>query len=123
MAVETATFSGAVVYGRTTSQEETQGARIGTFAAVVVYGPAPPGTSRADLLHNVAHLPVSSISQTGTTKQGDVPVDRPDNELTTGEMTTVEQITVSWSSGPTTADLVAFNRTPLASPNFDVTHA
>lgn len=124
MAVETGTLTGAAIIGPTTSQEDTQGLRIGTLAAVVVIGPEAVGTPRTDLLALVSHLPISSIVQSGVTSQGAVAhPSQPVTEHTTGENTVVTQLTVTWSSGPTTEQLAAFNRTPLGSPIYEVTHA
>lgn len=124
MAVEVGTFSGVSIVGPTSPVTDLQGARVVTLAAVVVIGPqtGPEGTDRSDLLSLVAHLPISAITQTGVSKQGDIPVDRPDSELSTGELTVVRQLTVTWDSGPTPSQLAAFNRTPLASPIYEITH-
>lgn len=123
MAIETGTFSSVALYGPTTNQEETQGLRLATLSAVVIYGPASVGTDRPDLLDLVRHLPISSITETGTTVQGDIPTNRPDSEFVTGENTTVEQLTVAWASGPTTQNLIDFNATVLGSPIYAMTHS
>lgn len=117
------TLSGAAIFGPTAAQTEPQGIRLGTLTAVVIIGPqtGPEGTDRPDLLARVAFLPISSITQTGTVLQGDRPVDREDSRLTVGEQTEVTQITVTWSSGPTTQQLTDFNRV-LSSNVYEVTH-
>lgn len=70
---------------------------------------------RADLLVHVKDPPVVQIVQTGVAPQSD----RPLSELTTGEQTLREQIEVTWSSTPTTAQLIEFNR---RLPEFAATH-
>jgi len=103
-------------------QRVTGAPDIHSLSAAIVLSPTPSGTARTDLLARVAGLGVASVVQTGVTVQGDVPVDRTDSEFVVGELTPVEVLTVTWTSGPTTEQLVAFNRV-LGSPRFQVTHA
>lgn len=53
----------------------------------------------------------TSITVTGTTSQGAIAnPTRPASEFTTGENTTVQQITASWPSTPSPEDIAEFER-------------
>ena len=117
MTQDVSNLSGVAVLG-----PRTDSISVSALQAVVVLGApvTPAGTARPDLLSLVARLGVSSITQTGVTNQAGP--DRLAHELTTGEQTVVTQITVVWSSPPTTEQLTAFARSWLGSPAFEVEH-
>lgn len=65
----------------------------------------------------------TSITVTGTTTQGAVASpSRMASEFTTGELTTVQEITVEWPSQPSADDLLAFEATLYGSPAYAPTH-